>query len=183
MLGDCTIIGDPHVDRLAIVSRSTVAAPAFVGAGVTLIDSVVLGSVELRYVTLVGVRISGAGRIAGRYYESDETHLIIRADLGVDHAESVRIGPHVDCQGIAILGAGRVLGHLTIESIKDTGYVEALPEFWRVQPISVEQCAKDLEHALRGFTSDPFMGTANETIMHRPNRIHYPPLRLAPGEP
>lgn len=153
MIGDSVLIGEPHIDRLAVVSRSTVAAPAFIGAGVTLIDSIVLGAVELRYCTLVGVRVSGNGRIVGRTYSTDETHVIVRADAEVWSAESVRIGPHTDWSGVAILGTGRIIGHLTIEPTAG--------------PVQV----------------DPFMGPATAALTHRPHRAVQYKVRPLPNEP
>lgn len=186
MIGDCTLIGEPHVDRLAIMSRATVAAPAFIGAGVTLIDSVVLGKVELRYVTLIGVRISGQGRIAGRTYETDDTHIIVRADLEVWQAETVRLGPHVDWQGVALLGTGRVFGHVTIEPIANHRRIEALPETWRAQDYgncSVLQCAEDLEYALGKLHTDPFMGATTNAIKNTPGRAVQYRVKPLPNEP
>lgn len=171
VIGDCTIIGKPQIHRLARVSRATVASPAVIGDECTLIDSVVMGAVELRYVTLVGVRVSGYGRINGHTAERVDSALIIRADLEVWNADEVRIGPHVDWTGVAVLGAGRISGNVSIEPAVRSADLSSLPAYWRAQDHNYKpiHCAHDLEHALRGRVQiDPFMGGSRNAITNKP---------------
>lgn len=115
MIGDGNLLGTPNVHRNAVLSRSSVAAPAEIQAGVVLVDSHVCG-VTVHGATLIGVRVTGSGSIRGR--------LVIRAWGYKDHVNLVQDGVEIsklcNVSGVSLHGRGSIRGNVMIEPTEAT---------------------------------------------------------------
>ena len=112
-------IGGPVVFHTATMSRSTLVAPAELGAGAVVIDSVVLG-VKVTNAILLGVRVSGTGTISGRILVRPLPANNPDDPSPAQIPDSVTVGRNCTAIGVEISGIGQIKGRVHIAPVECT---------------------------------------------------------------